>query len=62
MAITMTPINIILDRYGGTELNSLTHVIGNNIEKDTFDTNQIQSVKKIPYMNNQVFISCSLLW
>ena len=53
----MSATNDILERYGGTEVNSLTHVIGNDIEIDILNTNQIPSVKNYPYMNNEEFIS-----
>ena len=53
----MSATNDILERYGGTEVNSLTHIIGNHIEIDILNTNQIPSVKNVPYMNNEEFIS-----
>ena len=53
----MNATNNILERYGSTEVNSLTHVIGNNIEIDIFNTNQILSVKTSPYMNDEKCIS-----
>ena len=53
----MRATNDILEKYGGTEVNSLTHVIDNDIEIYILNTNQIPSVKNSPYMNNEEFIS-----
>ena len=53
----MSATNDILKRYGGTEVNSLTHDIGNDNEINIFNTDQIPSVKNSPYMNNEEFIS-----
>ena len=53
----MSVTNDILERYGGTEVNSLTHVIGNDIEIDILNTNQIPSGKNSPYMNTEECIS-----
>ena len=38
-------------------VSTLTHVIGNDIEIDILNTNQIPSVKNSPYLNNEEFIS-----
>ena len=40
----MRATNDILEKYGGTEVNSLTHVIDNDIEIYILNTNQIPSV------------------